>query len=439
MFQEGDILCSKYQLLRRFNEGGFSSVWLARDMTAQMDFALKIYDNVEDMDSFRRGFRLVCNLNHNNIFKPLAYHVHMGNPFLVMPYCAKGSVSSHIGKMTEDELWKFVYDVANGLAYLHDQKAIVHQDIKPGNILIDDDDTYMITDFDISTRQSSTIRMTARQVEEMQDFNYGSGTPDYMGPERWPDTRTGYRPSIKPMQASDIWSFGATLFELMEGYTPFGETGGACQRNMHKEHHSHCLKNHGAPKMVSKYSKQLKKLTITCLSENAWDRPSAKQIAQGAIHHKAPKQHPVPMPQWFKISATIAVVGSTAFASWKVLNREIIDPINNDSIYTTCIDVATAIVREQAALSESQKDYTFDIKKVAEAYDLYEKADTLKHVSDSVKINGQKAWSASQEIINMEYHRLDSLEHYYRILDATEAALNFAQHRYEIEKYVTNK
>ena len=230
MFHEGDILCSKYKLKRQFNKGGFSSVWLARDLKAQVDFALKIYDNIEDMEEFRKGFNLVVNLTHSNIFKPLAYDIHEGVPFLVMSYCQQGSASSKIGKMTEDEIWKFAHDAAAGLAYLHDKKAIVHQDIKPGNILIDDDGKYMITDFDISTRQRHTVRMTARQVQEMQDFNYGSGTPDYMGPERWPDAETGYKPSASPIASSDIWSLGATLFELMTGEMPFGETGGKAER-----------------------------------------------------------------------------------------------------------------------------------------------------------------------------------------------------------------
>ena len=110
MFHEGDILCSKYKLKRQFNKGGFSSVWLARDLKAQVDFALKIYDNIEDMEEFRKGFNLVVNLTHSNIFKPLAYDIHEGVPFLVMSYCQQGSATSRIGKMSEDEIWKFAHE-----------------------------------------------------------------------------------------------------------------------------------------------------------------------------------------------------------------------------------------------------------------------------------------------------------------------------------------
>ena len=133
--------------------------------------------------------------------------------------------------------------------------------VKPGNILIDDDGKYMITDFDISTRQSGTQRMTARQVQEMQDFNYGCGTPDYMGPERWPDKDVNYRPPLRPSQASDIWSLGATLYELMEGHVPFGETGGAYQRNLCKDLSPSNRKRNAVPKITGNYSKELRKLS----------------------------------------------------------------------------------------------------------------------------------------------------------------------------------
>ena len=59
MFKEGDILCSKYKLKKRFDEGGFSSVWLAEDLETQENLALKIYESIEDMDAFKKGFKLV--------------------------------------------------------------------------------------------------------------------------------------------------------------------------------------------------------------------------------------------------------------------------------------------------------------------------------------------------------------------------------------------
>ncbi len=443
MFKIGDILCSKYQLKKRFDEGGFSSVWLAEDLETQENLALKIYECVEDMEAFKKGFKLVYRLTHSNIFTPLAYYVHEGVPFLVMSYCPNGSAKDKICKMTEDDVWRFAHDVASGLAYLHDNKAIVHQDIKPGNILIDDDGKYMITDFDISTRQKETERMTARQIQEMQDFNYGCGTPDYMGPERWPDNDVNYRPSLRPSQASDIWSLGATLFELMEGHVPFGETGGACQRNLCKKKNSHDNRKNAVPKIVGNYSKELRKLVYMCLAKDAWDRPSAKQIAESALHHKAPILHPSSMSKWAKYIGSGGVATLIICMIILLSRGKDVDPIRdyNDSVYSATISNAIEIILAQSELSKTLKNdrHMFDMNKIEEAYNLYTQADSMKYVTDSARVIGQEKWLSTQEIINKEYHRLDSLEQYYKRIDATDAALTFAHQRYVMEKYVTDK
>lgn len=448
MFKEGDILCSKYKLKKRFDEGGFSSVWLAEDLETQENLALKVYESIEDIDAFKKGFKLVYRLTHSNIFTPLAYYVHNGVPFLVMSYCPNGSAKSKIGRMSEDDVWKFAHDVAAGLAYLHDNKAIVHQDIKPGNILIDDDGKYMITDFDISTRQSGTQRMTARQVQEMQDFNYGCGTPDYMGPERWPDKEVNYKPSLRPSQASDIWSLGATLYELMEGHVPFGETGGAYQRNLYKNLSPSNRKRKAVPRIAGNYSKELRKLVYMCLAKDAWDRPSAKQIEECASHHKAPIPHPTQTPSWVKYAVVSCVAVVLSFGTYIIYDRirqktedkEIIKQNKQfriDSIYSSYIGEATGIIQKQSALSVSDDSYMFDIEKVSEAYALYEQADTMTNVSDSIKQMGREQWLVSQEIIEKEYQRMASEEQRYTRMDATSAALKFQQQRMNLEKYAT--
>lgn len=441
MFHEGDILCSKYKLKRQFNKGGFSSVWLARDLKAQVDFALKIYDNIEDMEEFRKGFNLVVNLTHSNIFKPLAYDIHEGVPFLVMSYCQQGSATSKIGKMTEDEIWKFVHDVAAGLAYLHDKKAIVHQDIKPGNILIDDDGKYMITDFDISTRQRHTVRMTARQVQEMQDFNYGSGTPDYMGPERWPDAETGYKPSARPIASSDIWSLGATLFELMTGEMPFGETGGAYQRNLYKKLSPRKRKGNAVPEIKGNYSKELKKLVKMCLAKEAWNRPSAKQIADNAPLHKAPVLHPCKWKKYAAIGGAAAAIAGGVFFSWQhiIVDPPIYNP--NDSILVVRVEQANKIVEEistQPAKVRYNNYATDYVEKLIEAAELYHSTDTLKVSHDSIRTKGKELWAVSQSVIDKEYVALDSLHDYYGDMGAEGAAAAFSQRRRDIRVYVSD-
>lgn len=432
MFQEGDILCSKYQLKRRFDKGGFSSVWLARDLKAKRDFALKIYAQEKGLDEdgieeFREEYNLVVNLTHSNIFKPLTYDIEDNKPFIVMPYCERGSASKLIGNITEDEAWKFAHDVASGLAYLHDKKEIVHQDIKPGNILIDDDGKYMITDFGISTKLRETVRMTKRQALEMKNMNYGCGTPEYMGPERWPDE--GYIPPEKPIFGSDIWSLGATLFELLTGKVPYREVGGAMQR-----------KTHTIPDIPSDYSNELKKLVNLCLSEKVWERPSAQQIADNALQQKAP----VPVSKkkqslWWKASivTSIPVCLGVGYFIWALITTP--TPPNNDTVYLEQVEHAARIVKGQSEDSkriEDEKAFNIYISKINEAQELFNATDTIPYVSDSAKIAGKEIWNNSMIIVASDYHHLDSLRQVYEEIDATGAIEVFTKRSEKIGRFV---
>lgn len=454
MFKEGDILCSRYKLKGHFDGGGYSSVWLATDLIARTDFALKIYDDVESMEEFRRGYSLVVNFNHSNIFTPLSYEIHNGVPFLVMTYCPNGSAKSKIGKMDENEIWKFVHDVAAGLAYLHD-RGIVHQDIKPGNILIDDDGKYMITDFDISTRQEGTRNMTARQVEAMQNYNYGSGTPNYMAAERWPDANGGYWPAATPYSASDIWSLGATLFELIEGHVPFGETGGAYQRGLCRDDNPRHRKGDAIPKMASNYSKELKKLVRMCLAKDTWNRPKAQQIAEAAVYHKAPPMpNPNPIPKWIKYLAAaciIIVMSCLAYFAWakfKQIKEEETrkEQLMRDNNYSIIVNNATKIVREQASLIDDvkKKDYAAPhVGQLIEAAKLYQQAMRLDSISDSTRIAGEGRWQMAQELINIEYKHIQDWEKDYREMvkygmeDAAKAADSMKVRLRELSPFTT--
>ena len=256
MITENTIISDRYQLKKQLGVGGFSEVWLATDTMTGLDLAIKLYSGMDDygVKQFSGELAKVFNLNHQNLLRPQHVAVWNNRPYLIMQYCSQGSCLNRIRKMSEKEIWRLIADVASGLAYLH-SKDIVHQDIKPDNILITDNGDCMITDFGISTEARATLRKSVIG-------GISGGTTAYMAPERFSADPT-------PIKLSDIWSLGATVFEIMEGYPPFNEIGGGLQKN-------------GAeiPNFKSQYSKDLKNVVRKMLAEKPYDRPSAEEVEQ---------------------------------------------------------------------------------------------------------------------------------------------------------------
>ncbi len=275
MLNEGLLFADRYKFVTLLGRGGFSEVWLAEDTLAMVQVAVKVYAPGTGLDEngiklFTQEFSMVFDMNHTNLLRPTHFDCWDRMPYLIMPFIKNGSAFKYITegkKMPEDECWKMLHDVAAGLAYLHEKiPPLIHQDIKPDNILINDEGHYLITDFGISARVRSTIRNGMAQEQS-------GGTMAYMGPER-------FSSNPRPIMASDIWSLGAMMYELMTGMPPFLNHGGVLQKN-------------GAdiPIIEEDYSDDLKKIVSWCLEKETWDRPSAKKIEEMTYN----KMHGLPM------------------------------------------------------------------------------------------------------------------------------------------------
>lgn len=276
-FGEGE----RYELVKQLGFGGFSEVWLATDTMTNVQVAIKVYATNQGMDSngiemFKREFSVVFDMNHTNLLRPTYYGSWERMPYLIMPLCRKGSLyNRYIEKgqtISEQKCWLILHDVAAGLAYLHQKETpVIHQDIKPDNILIGDDDHYLITDFGISSHARETVRRLSPKGQS-------GGTLAYMAPERFSS-----RP--RPIPASDIWSLGAMMFELMTGALPFGTTGGAAQRTIRKPGDPLEVQSTKIPEIEGAYSQELKNLVYLCISEEVKKRPTANEIEDFTYKH----------------------------------------------------------------------------------------------------------------------------------------------------------
>ena len=261
-YQEGYVFDDRYELKQYKGSGSFGEVWLALDRQTEVEVAVKIYIAMDQrgMEEFKKEFQVSFELNHTNLLHANYLEISKADnrPYLVMPFCPQGSVTKYQGEMTEEQVWVFLRDVARGLEYLHKQEPpIVHQDIKPENILIAKSGDYVITDFGISHKVRNNMRKASAHLNS-------AGAVAYMGPERF---ESGY----SSMMASDIWSLGVTIYELIMGDVPFCGMGGGMLKQ-------------GAdyPDLPEDFSKDLNQTMKACLAIETWDRPSAEELADFA-------------------------------------------------------------------------------------------------------------------------------------------------------------
>ncbi|HNW90580.1 MAG TPA: serine/threonine-protein kinase [Bacteroidales bacterium] len=263
ILKPGDIFANDYVLVEHLGGGGYSDVWLAQHklVTSEEHYvAIKIYVPDKGLDkngikTFMDEYMLVNKLRHPFLLKANYFSIYKNSPFLILDYCKNGSVSGKRGEMSENDIGLFMQQAASALAYLHKQDPpIIHQDIKPDNFLIDDNGNYLLADFGISNRlRISLTKSMSRPVDS-------SGTIPYMGPERF-----GKHPGST--KESDIWSMGATLFELLTENPPFGIHGGGFQKN-------------GAeiPELPETFSPGLCQVIYRCLDATPENRPSAMEL-----------------------------------------------------------------------------------------------------------------------------------------------------------------
>lgn len=255
----GTKVKDRYTLVEFKGRGSFGEVWLAHDEVLDSNVAIKIYISLDNsgVEEFKSEYMITQGIYHPNLLTTTYFDVWEQHPFLVMKYCSKGSSSLLVGKTDEYAVWNFIHDVAAGLRYLHNMREpIIHQDIKPDNILLSDTG-FVITDFGISKKMRSTMRRQSMRA-------VGAGATAYMGPERFSKDST-------PVKASDIWSLGASIYELAMGELPFSGLGGGMQRN-------------GAemPCLDNKWSKDMNMVMQSCLAKETWDRPTAQQLEEYA-------------------------------------------------------------------------------------------------------------------------------------------------------------
>ena len=204
-----------YELIREIGRGGMGVVYEARQKGLDRSVAVKMIlaghlASPELVRRFQTEARAAARLRHSNIV-----HIHdvgqfNGQDFFAMEYIEGQSLAQRIkqGPTDVNAAARLVSTVARAVEHLH-QQGIVHRDLKPSNILLDADGQPYVTDFGLAKVFADGADMTATGVI--------AGTPSYMAPEQ----ASGRRAEITA--ATDVYSLGAILYELLTGRPPFHE------------------------------------------------------------------------------------------------------------------------------------------------------------------------------------------------------------------------
>ncbi|QQK80572.1 Stk1 family PASTA domain-containing Ser/Thr kinase [Salicibibacter cibi] len=206
----GERIDGRYEV-KAYIGGGMAHVYRARDIILERDVAVKVLQpqHVDDeafVRRFRREAEASTNLVHPNIVDIYDLGENDGIFYIVMEYMRNNTLKDKIvneGALSFDEAMRVFSELTSAIAYAHEQ-GIIHRDIKPQNILLDEEGSVKVTDFGIA-RASSAATIT--------QTNSVLGSVHYMSPEQ---ARAGTLTT-----KTDIYAIGVTLFEMVTGLLPF--------------------------------------------------------------------------------------------------------------------------------------------------------------------------------------------------------------------------
>jgi len=215
----------EYTVLELIGQGGMGQVLKARHRTMRRIVALKVLprramDSPSAVKRFQREVRAAARLMHPNIVTAYDAGEQEGVHYLVMEYVPGKDLAAMLaeqGPLSVAQAIDYTTQAAKGLAFAHSE-GVVHRDIKPGNLLVDEKGTVKILDMGLARMASAGGRVGSEDSESLTTSGQVMGTCDYMAPEQAEDTHGADH-------RADVYSLGCTLYRLLTGRKPYeGDT-----------------------------------------------------------------------------------------------------------------------------------------------------------------------------------------------------------------------
>ena len=207
----GDVIAGRFELLELIGRGGMSSVWKAHDGLLDRVVAIKALHeqfthDEEYVERFRREARSVAQLSHPNIVTVIDRGEEDGRQYIVFEYVEGENLKELIhrtGPLPVRDALTIALQMARALGFAH-ERGVIHRDVKPQNVLLNEDGQAKMTDFGI-----------ARSVDVQGVTITGTvlGTSEYIAPEQARGQQVN--------ALTDVYSLGVVLYELLTGAVPF--------------------------------------------------------------------------------------------------------------------------------------------------------------------------------------------------------------------------